>query len=169
MSLIIKPPKKGDKLKEADLKKFEKTLGTTLPDEYRKFLLKYNGGYPNPAFIDIPKNDYCRYPDDMGTSVEFLCGIHKDPALVGIDLAYMIDKYKITEQQMPDELLPIGGDIMVNLICIGLQGQYRNKVYYWDQDWAADPEKENQPFWKNVTEISESFDKFLEDLHEAPE
>ena len=169
MSLIIKPTKKGNKLKEVDLKKFEEEIATTLPDEYRKFLLKNNGGYPSPGYTDIPKNEALGYPDDMRTNVEFLCGIFKDPSLAGITLAYFNDKYKITEQQMPDELLPIGGDIMVNLICIGLQGQYRNKVYYWDHDWAADPEKEKQPFWKNVTEISESFNKFLESLREAPE
>jgi hypothetical protein len=171
VTFIIKQPKKFNKLEENDLKAFEKKLGSTIPDEYRNFLLEYNGGYPKPNYFDIPKpedNEFLDYPDDMGSTIEYLCGIYKDPSLEGINLIKQYEKYQITEKRMPDEILPIGGDLWGSLICVGLKGDYRNKIFYWDSNFEPDVEENKQPFWQNITVIAASFNEFLQSLHEEP-
>lgn len=42
-------------LTESRLQDFERIIGDQLPQQYREFLLKYNGGYPRPYYFIISK------------------------------------------------------------------------------------------------------------------
>jgi cell wall assembly regulator SMI1 len=43
----------GPPLTEERLQGAERRLGVTLPDEYRAFLLRHNGGRPHPSTLSI--------------------------------------------------------------------------------------------------------------------
>jgi hypothetical protein len=47
----------GPEVSEADLAAFEATLGYPLPDDYRDFLLRYNGGRPSVIMVTARDDD----------------------------------------------------------------------------------------------------------------
>lgn len=49
MTVIIENANAYGALDEATLTKFEEKIGSQLPEEYREFLKRYNGGTPKPA------------------------------------------------------------------------------------------------------------------------
>ncbi len=53
------------RLKEIELNDFEKENNIKLPNDYREFLLEYNGGKPNPNKNDSPS-----------TMVTYILGMH---------------------------------------------------------------------------------------------
>lgn len=132
------------------IEKYEQKWGVKLPEEYRKFLSTYNGGYPFPdafAIADI---------EDESTVDRFLqlgAGPHSN-----------LEKYMTTYTgRLPNDLFPIAHDPGGNLICIGIDGDCFGKIYFWDHEFEAD---ENEPDYSNVYLIADSFIEFLENLYE---
>lgn len=63
-------------------------------------------------------------------------------------------------ERIPPDTIPIADDPFGNVIVIGLQGDQRGKVYFWDHE----EEPEDQPDWSNVDLIADSFDHFMAGL-----
>jgi len=51
--MILKLVDSGDAIFDSDLDVLESEVGTALPHQYRKFLLKSNGGQPSPGHISV--------------------------------------------------------------------------------------------------------------------
>src|SRR5262249_6098169 len=102
----------GPPLTDARIDRLERELGIKLPEGYRSFLRRYNGGRPNPEFFPI-----------QGLENNPFGGIHH---FLGIDIpveSSCIDwNYRILKGRIPRELLPIAGDHMGNAICLSLRG-----------------------------------------------
>jgi hypothetical protein len=64
---IVAPPTTHEILNE-----FEKQTKLTLPNSYREFLLKYNGGHPVPDYIDVPP------VDDFPAQFRYFYGLDAD-------------------------------------------------------------------------------------------
>jgi len=43
----------GPKITDGDVRELETYIGSALPDQYRLFLLTYNGGIPTPDVVDV--------------------------------------------------------------------------------------------------------------------
>lgn len=87
----------------------EQRIGVSLPDDYRHFLLTYNGGYFNEPDIVPPINE-C--PLD---GLTFMNGIGaSDPSA---ELATEADLAIFTDNR-PVQILPIGYTLMGNLILL---------------------------------------------------
>jgi hypothetical protein len=137
-------------LPEHILTVLERDWGFGLPKDYRKFLLEHNGGEPTPNVFKLGATDssglrsfFCIYPDKYD------------------DLLWNLNVY---HGRVPKNIFPIGSDSFGNLICISVMGSDRGKIYFWDHEMEAGDDEEAD--YTNLTLIADSFEEFLNSLHE---
>ncbi len=140
----------ADSLDTARINIVEKSFEVKLPLQYREFLQKHNGGYPEPdGFLFKDESD--------GSSVD---------RFLGIDVGdhSNLEKYLVTyKNRIPKNLFPIAHDPGGNLVLIGLSGDELGKIYYWDHEREADGW---EPDMSNVHLIANDLDEFLRKLYE---
>ena len=161
MAKIVHPKPAGP----ADAKQiaaFEKHIGHALPTAYRDFLLKYNGGQPEPdAFVlrtDMDEMEnvvMCFFPlRDLSigkVEVEELEELRTWPLHCAWD-DLQNDLENLYETELDPPLLPIGTDGSSNYISIVLAGKKAGAVVFLDHETAED--------WP----LAESFPAFLDSL-----
>lgn len=117
----------GPSISSDDIVALESQLRTQLPESYRQFLMKYNGGRPKPDTIQIEG-----LPGGS-TDIQFFFGIN-DP----MDSANVLWNWKSCSGRIPDQLLPIACDSLGSVFCIRLSGNSRGSVVFclltFDQD-----------------------------------
>jgi hypothetical protein len=151
--MIVNPNPFGS-LSQIKLSEFEKKNKLHLPDDYREFLLLYNGGQPKPSFFWIePKID--------GSCVNLLYGLHDDPTHYSIDTYAGSERYGI-----PDTMLPIGEDGVGNYICLGISSNNYSIIYFLDHDEHPFNEPNSLD---GITQLSNTFTEFLSSLTESPD
>jgi len=139
---------KNNSLKLSDLKQFETKQGIVLPNEYRDFMLKFNGGSPSPRNFDLP--------DQKANPLHVFYGI--GASLKSDDLAEVIQIFK---GRIRNSLIPIAADSFGNQICLGLHGSRKGKVYFWDH------ESERLLFkFRSLTLVANSFKGFIDGIYE---
>ncbi len=138
---------------EKDILTFEQKHNVQIPEAYRKFLLQYNGGYPDPNCFDIKKRG--------GSIMDCFYGLKADS-----NIRDMEQKSGVFKNRVPDKFIIIGGDQLGNLILIGVEGKYQDKVYFWDHEEESDTDK---PIYSNIYPIAKNFDTFFSSLHEYKE
>ena len=140
-------------ISEDIVSKFENEHGVLLPRKYREFLKRYNGGSPFP-------DCFTGMDDNVKSDVQFFYGLRKE-------YNYSLNKnISIFSDRIPYTLLAIGCDSGGNQICIGIDGEYIGKVYFWDHEWEADNSVDEVPGFTNIKLISDDFDDFFNGLHE---
>lgn len=140
----------GPPLTEIQIDRLERHLGMSLPKNYRSFLLRYNGGRPDPAFVPI--RDFDRSP--FG-AIHFFFGVSRTVQSNNLD--WNLRTYR---GRMPSELLPIAGDELGNGICLAVAGTNAGCVYFWDHDDEHSP-----PTYGNLYLIASSFEEFLDSIY----
>jgi SMI1 / KNR4 family (SUKH-1)/Ankyrin repeats (3 copies) len=123
-------------LTASTLDDFEHSLGTRLPEAYRKHLQLHNGGCVKGA------QEICE--------LHHVFGIHNGP-----DWARFLDRASYG-QMLPRDLLPIADDPGGNLICIVLSGPDRGAVIFWFHERGRDPE--------SLTKLAPDFDAYQRGL-----
>ena len=103
----------GETAKIAEL---ENKHHITLPEEYRKFLRKYNGGF-------TPKTKFKK-----GKTASDLKGFY---GLGGVKLSF--DALDL-EEWVDRSVWPVACDSFGNFVVIGLDQERRGKVYFWDHE-----------------------------------
>lgn len=122
----------------------EDQVGYEFPEDYREFLLKYNGGLADEGVFDIP---------GRGQSSVIFFGINTKKS--HSDLVLNFNDYRF---RLPEKSIPIGFDPGGNLICLVLiDGEW--KVYFWDHEKENDP-----PAVCNMVLLNESFSEFIHSL-----
>ena len=123
----------------------EKSLGETLPEEYRRFLLNFGGA----AFYAVGVRPIeTREPYHDHWLLEMLFGGRDDKP--SHDLWSNLAVYK---DRIPGHMIPIGGNLCSDLFLLAIKGPDRGKVYFWDH---GDTRK--------LYLTAESFDDFLDRL-----
>lgn len=130
---------------DIDIDELEKRFGE-FPVEYRKFLLRYNGGIPIPNTIVTNNNERV---------VNFFFPI-KSPANYPEDFQVYWDEYG---SRIPRGVLPIASAGGGDLILIVNNGINFGKVYYWDHNFESERDASN--YFDNVELIADSFDLLL--------
>ncbi|WP_033852683.1 SMI1/KNR4 family protein, partial [Yersinia wautersii] len=113
---------------ELSIVNIEKKLGITFPNDYREFLKKYNGGYPEPdGFYFIDSKD--------GSCVDKFLSTNGDKS---DSIAACYDLYK---KRIPQGFVPIATDPGGNLLL--LCGTKENSgIFFWDhEEEVADGEQ----------------------------
>ncbi len=143
-------------MSEPRLRQFEKELGEKLPGEYRKFLLRHNGGCPEPRAFKI----HWKNPELAETYPESYIGSFH--ALDG-ESSNLAESYRLGRKWFPRSMIPIGNDIGGNELLLAISGKERGGVFYWVQELA---EESDAPGLDNVGFVSPSFQQLLDSLYE---
>mgnify|MGYP001580052342 CR=1 FL=1 len=129
---------KGKKITESDILLFETNNNIKLPNDFKKFLLKYNGGNPKPnKFLFQTK-----YGENREDIIEFYC------------LNKITDDGDGDNVYIPEGTFVIGENSNSDLILIALNKENYGKIYFWEINTG-------ETFF-----VNESFDKFYSSLHE---
>jgi hypothetical protein len=123
-----------------DVMHFEMGIAAVLPDDYREFLLRYNGGHPDPAAF-------------RGSSVNGFFGFCQKHHC-------LLCNYYMLQSRFPFGVIPIGDDAGGNIICLTVSKPEHGKVLFWDHERGEDPE--------SFTYLAGSFAEFLQTLSDVP-
>lgn len=146
---ILKKLNKVDDIYISDLKdKYE----INMPNSYKQFLLEFRGGVPD-------KRRYFKKLNCGGVydfKIDGFMGLSDEPAF---DLLFNYTNYY---ERIPYPLVPISMDGVGNVICIGTNEEFYDKVYIWYVDEEA--YDDDEVTFDNVEKLSDSFEEFLNDL-----
>ena len=133
----------------------EKALGVKFPDEYIQFLLKYNGGRPEPAGFDIDWKNNQEIGQHWRTSMlSWFLSIYDGKS------TNLLRYNQVTFRgRIPKETIAIAHDCGGNLILLGVAGEYKDKVLFWVKDYEV--EEGEVPGFDNVGFLADSFDEFI--------
>lgn len=133
------------------LEQVEKRLDIHLPDQYRQFLLKHNGGKPTP--------DLFKCANGGSSFVHKFLAIHDGP----YDNFEQENSSFRANKAVPDNIIPIACDAFGNYVCLSVSGADIGALYFWNHE-----KQRQKASYKNLCLIAESFDQFLASLFEKP-
>ncbi len=131
---------------EEDIQALEEDLKFAFPDDFRRFLLRYNAARAaHPIAFHVRNTS--RW--DCGVNVVGTHGVIADERFADCDIRDTIWRY---EKYLPDGLLPIAEGYNV-FICIGRSAEKHGKIYVCD--WGGGDEADSVYF------VADSFAEFL--------
>lgn len=107
---------------EDDVIAFENKYKIVLPDTYRGFLLKYNGG-------DTPKSHFKM--NQVSSDITGFFGFQSTNEY--LDFQYLI-KLEVLNSYLTDQMLPMATNDFGDMITIGLAGNGKAQVYFLYHD-----------------------------------
>jgi hypothetical protein len=135
-----------------EIAEFERLIRAKLPEDYKQFLLKHNGGHPVMDTFDLVEP------------------INKNNTTVGVAWFYALYegqacnlslKFEISRDRLPEEYIPIaydsGGDL-----CIVVKGENYGQVHYWTTNWSV----WNEEDYNYLYFVSNTFTEFINGLYE---
>jgi hypothetical protein len=141
------------------LQEVEQRLGMSLPDEYRKFLLRTNGGVPEPGGFEFPDLSEDQ-PGDFDEVELFYSVLVPPPAEFDLRSFESAVRHMRSELKLPLDYVPIAMTVNQEIIALGVDGKARGKVYYWAYISAGFE-------LSFLVELAASFDEFLDSLSET--
>lgn len=135
----IEPHRDHRDANEADVGHFEMSISARLPDDYREFLLRHNGGYPSP-------NGF-RGGDEV---LNRFFGLWQKHA----DLNYELLAHRGV---IPEGTIPIASDPFGNAILLEVARPNRGRIWFWDHERSGEPDKA-------VSLLANSFTDFVKSL-----
>ena len=145
-------------IQDEDIVRAERILGCTLPEEYRRFLLKENGGRPSLEAFNIQWNDN-PVGDGWGASlIHFFLSIHDG------DYSNLIEYNNVDfKGRIPKDTVAIAYDQGGNLLLMGVGESNRGKIFFWVKDHEV--EEGETPDYSNIGNVAETFSDFLSSLY----
>jgi hypothetical protein len=138
-----------DQVDEATISNFEKEIGFPLPEDYRSFLKKTNGGKVNKQvfFVEDLEQDIL---------LDALFGINTSRSRA-LELRHWINEFK---EDLQEKTLIIGTDPGGRFITYITAGEDKG-VYYWDHNYFFEESSDEEG---NTYFVSESFNDFVNSL-----
>jgi hypothetical protein len=151
---------------EAEIARFEREIGATLPEDYRRFLAACNGGYlggrlwfTRPGLqgrhAHVGLHHVGGFRTESHFSLDWARGCYQSP----------------DELRIPLDLVWVMDDPFGNAFCVGIAGEHRGRVYFWDHEEEPDPDE-----WDgsvegaaNLLQLADSFDGFAAGLLPEPD
>ncbi len=141
---------RGRSISESELNKITAEIGIELPFDYKAFLLKYNGGSPEPDAIPIKNHD-----EEVGT-LQLFFGIDRE-----IESSNLNWIYNEMKDRVPDSYLPIACSDTGDMFLLVLSKDLYGSVVFWDA--MGETSKDNLD---NIYKVSDDFIQLLELLFE---
>ncbi|MBC2180324.1 SMI1/KNR4 family protein [Listeria booriae] len=135
------------KATSAAIEDFEQRYNLKLAEDYKKFLLDFNGGYADPNVFKIS--------EEQGESaLNTLYGL-------GIDDEYdeLESVYESLDGIIPSDFISIADDSGGNQICLGVDDDYFGKVFVWIHDMEIEEDMDSMFL------LADDFKLFLNNLH----
>lgn len=146
MTILYDKANPYGKLNIDELENFEKLIKYRLPEDYRHYLLNFNGAEPI--------NTVCHISDVEGeTSLHNMFGIHNGPEYTKLELEFG-DKNSTKKTGF----LAFADDTFGNYFCLCLLAKKHGEVYFYDH------ERSNAKKIKTLVKIAESFNNFMTSL-----
>ncbi|MBI3269409.1 MAG: SMI1/KNR4 family protein [Planctomycetes bacterium] len=146
----------GNALSDAELEVVEKLLPWSLPEAYRAFLLKHNGGKPIPPMVPIQG-----VPNNPEARVQVLFGVTRP-----IESSNLGWNWHTYSADLPQGLLPIARTGTGHIFCLGIAGSFKGSVLFWDT--GAEYVGTGLPGLDHFYHVADSFDSFLSSFREEP-
>ncbi len=128
----------------------EATYDGALPPTYKEFLLEYGGSFIKEDIMYQPIEKSPITPEDGFDSINFFYGITND--------SFSIEKaIQNNRDILGNVVLPIADADGGDLICLGLEEEYRDKIYYWYHEDETTGENGKEMFYL----IANNFDEFI--------
>lgn len=166
---------------EMEIARIENQIGAELPTTYRSMLTTFGGFTFNGRSEDDPfiffrsVTPLPKYITGNGFAIfAFFYGCTRETGPLGLDqqLNYFKDR-------IPETMIPIANDKGAGEICLGVKGNDRGKVFYWDMKGEPlDEETYLEDFGEpmpleakraNVYLVANSFEEFLGQLVLTPD
>lgn len=143
---------------EQALAELESAVGAPLPADYRAWLLAEGGGQLEEEMRY--GTDDLDADDRTHPSVTIFLGLG---APEQIDLAWYRRTYA---SRMPAELIPVATNDVGDLVVLAVSGEHTGSTWHWahEEETADEP----QPYWGNLTRVTDSFTTFVEGLVPVP-
>lgn len=139
----------GDPVFEVDIKRLEKKCNVHLPEDYKEFLIRNNGGRVEPKsfFVGDPRNDR------IGQVHYFFIINHP------MECCRPDSNYEVFLGRIPRNYFPIATEDGGNIICLSLNAKDYGSVHYWDHN-----EEGLCQNFENVHKLAPTFTEFLNGL-----
>ena len=137
-------------LSQKDIEDFETSNSIELTDNYKEFLLKWNGGIPSPSTFIISEEE----EDVSGVNYFYSIGDRDN------DLEEFLD---ILRLRLPEVFIYIADDPVGNGILLGISGPYYDQIYFWDHENEPDLD---EPDMRNMYFLADNIWEFLDSLYE---
>ncbi|MCV6630146.1 MAG: SMI1/KNR4 family protein [Flavobacteriaceae bacterium] len=124
-----------ESISENQLIVLEKEIGKSLPNDYKSFLLKNNGGRPNP-------NNFRTLNGDYETTIHFFCGITQG-------VYSILDNLILLKSRLSKSMLPIANDNGRNFVLLNTN---TSQIFFFDHET------------EEIFLVSESFTDFVNSL-----
>jgi hypothetical protein len=150
--------RRGPNVTDADVSAFEATIGATLPNDYRVFLLEVNGGRTADTAVKFPLRAGHR------SNLNSLRSLN-DPKSAR-NLAEANDNIR-RGWGLPRELLAIGSDDGGAAICLCIHGEHRGEIWYFDTIDARPTGANPRVLWhdrRDMIQLADSFRAFMASL-----
>lgn len=135
----------------------ELVFDITLPTDYKKHILKYNGGECNPSEFSFYESGL-KTTSDINYFYAFYTGKYSN-------IFKAINIFKVIEKRMPSKIFPIAYDSGGNQICISCNSNDFGAIYFWDHEKEVDYSIAADSDYSNLYFVSPSFSNFLESLY----
>lgn len=149
------------KLLVKNIEEAETKLHLNLPNVYKTFLLKYNGGSPEECAIDFDGNKLKIKGDDI--KYFFSLGGKKTNDIVFKSLS--------NDFSIPDGLIFLANTHLSNFFLLSLRNDSYGEVFYKDHEvedtLPFTPTKKILP--ESIVKVSDSFDEFIANLYDPDE
>jgi hypothetical protein len=141
----------GPQLSLKDLHLAQKATGLSFPNAFQAFLLKHNGGRPEPGFFLIRD-----FEGRVFDHVQLIFGF-------GVELqsSELIWNFEVLKDRVMSGLLPFGCTDSGDILCLQCVGVGKGRVVLWDHEKETRP-----PSVQNTYEVATTFEEFLSLLHD---
>ena len=147
----ITPP-----INENDLNEQEKYFKCKFPEDYKKFLLEYNGGIPERDIVSFTEKD-----EITENYIELILGICNE-------YAYSLKrKNNMFHNRIPSNTIIIASDPGGNLFLMSIRGDDYGTIYFWDHEEEVCEGQE--PDYSNLIFVAKSFTDLLNNLKDISE
>jgi cell wall assembly regulator SMI1 len=149
---VFKTENPGSQLAHDEIEDFEASIGTRLPEDYRKFLAFTNGGAPaeGQSWMKLKRG----WVGSNWICIDFFYGLSR-PDVRAYELPHIWSVFKV---RLPTDFLPIATDSYGNQLLIDLRRTKKGSVYFWNH------EREVAPVF-----VSPSFSAFYAQLQLEPD
>lgn len=137
----------------------EARIGLTFPADYRAFLAKFNGGWPEPDRFNIRWRPGQPPADDWrSSSMGWFYAIGS--SVRSSDLVRA--NTSTFRGRLPAGTLAIGHDAGGNQLLLAVEGPYAGQLLFWCKDQEAGDG--HVPGWDNVGQVAASLQDFLDNV-----
>jgi len=136
-------------LSPKDMEDFETKNNIELTANYKKFLLKWNGGSPDVGVFIISEEEGLSTMNDFYS----IGGTYNDIE-VNLDIHNL---------RLPEGFIPIGDDPGGNAILLGIAGLHYDHIYFWDHENEPDLD---EPDMSNMYFLADNIWEFFNNLYE---